>query len=509
MSKLQLDISLEPPRITGQRAEFSWTESQPSGLYRKTSFWLEFPATVPLNAIPESLWWSVFMLCLHAHWPLLRPCRVRLPVKLQPGERALWQRLMRRHADTLDALNPGRQLPDEMTIEEGEIEISPPPARDVPMQCAMAYSGGKDSLSHVGLLGEMGFKPILVSTTSVMPGVRLEGSTYRARALEQIQVRRNLELVEVSSDFRGQWHNLLPREWGYRLSLNEITDTLLYTAALTIVGYTRGATHLLLASENEVSANAVVDGVFLQHSHFMYSGLTQASIAQILKPYGLWYGSLTSSLQSSLVQQLVTQRYPDIADLQCSCWRGTDTRRACSNCSECRRLALISLACGGNPVDLGVDMIHLLKHYRARLASRDTRYPHLPDREAAQGFRLQYARAIRAITPLKMLRYLLRKHPGGLRNGSLWLAWREFRELYRSTLEDFPQALGPAGYRPGYLYAMPSALRERLEPILSAQFAVAPEQEYAQQLSQLQNAISATITPAGAGSGLNPLQSAV
>ena len=485
-----LEISLHPPHIAGQRAEFHWTESRPSGLYRTTGFWMDFPASVPLQTVPESLWWSVFLLCLHAHWTLLRPCRIRLPVRLQPGERELWQRLMRRHADTLDSLNPGRLLPDDMVIEEGAIEIVAPPPRTIPVQCAMAYSGGKDSLSHVGLLGEMGFKPILVSTTSVMPGVRLEASMYRARALHEVQRRRNLELFEVSSNFRANWHNLLPREWGYRLSLNEITDTLLYTAVLVIAGYARGATHLLLASENEVSANAVVDGVFLQHSHFMYSGLTQAIISKILRPFGLWYGSLTSSLQSSLVQELVSRRYPDLADLQCSCWRGTETRKACSNCSECRRLALISLACGGSPIDLGVDMIHLLKHYHARPASRDKAYPHPPDREAAQGFRLQYARAIKAITPWKMLRYLVRKHPGGLRNGSLWAAWVEYRKLYANTLADFPEDPKPAGYRAGFLYAMPDVIRSRLEPILAHQFSEAPDLEYAKQLDQLKAAIN-------------------
>lgn len=492
MNEPLIEIFLHPPRISGQRAEFSWTESPSSGLYQETGFWLEFPASISLHEIPEALWWSVFLLCTHAHWTLLRPCRIRLPVKLQPNEKALWQRLMRRHADTLDALNPGRLLSDEMRIEEGAIEVPAPPVRELPVQCAMAYSGGKDSLSHVGLLCEMGYKPLLVSTTSIMPGVRLEGSTYRARALEEVKRRRGLELVEVSSNFRGQWNNLLPREWGYRLSLNEITDTLLYTAVLAISGYARGATHLFLASENEVSANAVVDGVFLQHSHFMYSGLTQACLAQILAPFGMWYGSLTSSLQSSLVQTLVTQRYQDIADLQCSCWRGTDTRRACSNCSECRRLALISLACGGSPVDLGVDMIHLLKHYHARGASRDKHYPHPPDREAASSFRLQYARAIKAISPWKMLRYLVRTHPGGLRNGGVLHAFREYRALYLTTMQEFPQTLAPAGYRAGYLDALPSVIRARLEPILSAQFPLAPLEEYAQQLRQLQDAVHAT-----------------
>jgi hypothetical protein len=484
-----LEIRLETPQVRGQRVDFLWHESRPSGLYQDTRFHLKFPDSVPLEDIPAALWWTVFLLCLHSHWALLRPCRIHLPVQLPPGARQLWETLIKHHAATLDALNPERPLIGEVRLIEGAEMLPSIAPRAGDLHCALAFSGGKDSLSHVGLLCEMGFKPLLVSTTALLPGIQLEASQYRARALAEVQSRRGLELLEVASDFRAQWANLLPREWGYRLSLNEITDTFLYTAALAVAGYARGATHLFLASENELSANAVIDGVYLQHSHFMYSGLTQAAVSRLLTPVGLRYGSLTSGLQSSQVQELVTRRYPDLANLQCSCWRGTDTVRACSDCSECRRLALISLACGGTPADLGVDMVRLMTRYHQRAPRAESSYTHLPDRVASRGFRLQYARAIHSITPLRMLSYLLRKHPGSLRKGALFKALGAFLKLRANTLADFPNALDAAGYRAAYLDLLDPALKARLEPVLSAQFPVAPLAEYAEQWNALRQTV--------------------
>ena len=84
-----LEIELYPPQLVGQRAEFSWAESQPSGIYKKNNFYLEFPASVPLERVPMSLWWTVFLLCVHSHWTLLRPCRIRLPLRLGDGEALL------------------------------------------------------------------------------------------------------------------------------------------------------------------------------------------------------------------------------------------------------------------------------------------------------------------------------------------------------------------------------------------------------------------------------------
>lgn len=488
------EIRLEAPEVSGQRVDFVWHESRPSGLYRETRFHLLFPDSIPLENIPAALWWSVFLLCLHAHWALLRPSRIHLPVQLPPGARQLWETLIKHHAATLDALNPGRPLLGDVTLIEGAETLPSIAPRTGDMHCALAFSGGKDSLSHVGLLYEMGFKPLLVSTTALLPGIQLEASQYRARALAEVQSRRGLELIEVVSDFRAQWANLLPREWGYRLSLNEITDTFLYTAALAVAGYARGATHLFLASENELSANAVINGVYLQHSHFMYSGLTQAAVSRLLAPMGLQYGSLTSGLQSSQVQELVTRRYPDLANLQCSCWRGTDTVRACSDCSECRRLALISLACGGAPADLGVDMVRLMTRYHQRAPRAESSYTHLPDRVASRGFRLQYARAIRSITPLRMLSYLLRNHPRALRRGALFKALAAFLKLRANTLADFPDTLDAAGYRAAYLDLLDPALRARLEAILSAQFPVAPLAEYADQWTALSQAVDSLET---------------
>lgn len=490
-----LEVTLHHPHVDGQRAEFSWHESRPSGLYRETRFHLTFPESIPLAGVPARLWWHVLVMCLHAHWPLLRPCVVRMPVRMDPGAKETWVRLLRCHADTLDAIGTGAPLSGDVAIIDGDEAL--PRADPLPdrLACAAAFSGGKDSLAQVGLLCEMRRPPLLVTTTSPHPTSRLEVSTFRARALAEVQRRRGLELAEVTSDFRGTWDNLLPRRRGYPLSLNEMADTFLYTAALAVAAYARGATRLLLASENEVSLNAVKDGVYLQHSHFMYSALTQAAMSALMRPLGLRLGSLTGSLESSMVQELVTRRYRDLADLQCSCWSGTATSRACSECAECRRLALVSLACGGSPSDQGVDMIRVLARMGAQRPKADSAYPHPPNWLVAQGFRRQYARAIHAISPARMLWHLLRHHPKSLRDGSLVRAMREFAALRTRTLSEFPSPPEAARYRSGYLDLLDEPLRGELRRVLAQQFDAAPETEHQEQLGNLKRMIDHVTEP--------------
>ena len=490
-----LEVALFHPKVDGQRAMFSWQESRPSGLYRETRFQLKFPESIPIAGVPARLWWHVMVMCLHAHWPLLRPCVVRIPVRMDPGSKDTWLRLLQCHAYTLDAIGTGTPMTGDVTIVDGDEVL--PRADPLPdrLDCAAAFSGGKDSLAQVGLLCEMRRPPLLVTTTSPHPMSCLEVSSFRARALAEVQRRRGLELAEVTSDFRGTWDNLLSRRWGYPLSLNEMADTFLYTAALAVVGYARGASRLFLASENEVSLNAIRDGVYLQHSHFMYSALTQAAMSALMRPLGLKLGSLTGSLQSSMVQEIVTRRYRDLADLQCSCWSGTGTSRACSQCAECRRLALVSLACGGSPSDQGVDMIRMLEATGAHRPKAESEYPHPPNRLVAQGFRLQYARAIHAISPARVLWYLMRHHPKSLRDGSLIRAMRGFMALRARTLAEFPAPPSSAGYRAGYLELLEEPLRSELRQILAQQFGAAPEAEYREQLGNLRRMIDHVIAP--------------
>ena len=60
------------------------------------------PGEVELARVPESLWWRIGIMCLHAHWPLLRECRVMLPVRLPPGEAETWLRLTYAAVATLE-----------------------------------------------------------------------------------------------------------------------------------------------------------------------------------------------------------------------------------------------------------------------------------------------------------------------------------------------------------------------------------------------------------------------
>ncbi|MEI8227702.1 MAG: hypothetical protein WCH77_05500 [Planctomycetota bacterium] len=485
-----IEIELHPPRVIGQRAAFSWAESRPSGLYHKNNFDLEFPASVPLERVPMSLWWTVFLLCVHSHWPLLRPCRIRLPVRLEAGTAEVWRRLLKSYATTLDALNPGGQPRPEIELVMGAETPEPsPPVADTG-RCATAFSGGKDSLAQVGLLCEMGHRPMLVTTTSPLPPLLDHHSAFRRRTMAEVQRRRGVELVEVASDFRATWSNLVPRERGYPLSLNEISDTFLYTATLAVTCYARGVTHLFLASENEVASNSVEQGVYLQHAHFMYSALTQAGIAALLRPFGLHYGSLTTALQSSQVQELVTSRYPDLSDLQCSCWRITETRKACSECSECKRLAWVSLSLGGSPADQGIDFVWMLNHYDKHGSRSSRERPHPPNQHAAAGFKAQFARAILGVSPARLLAYLLRQHPRSLLGGSGWRAFNQFLKIRASTRREHPGEPPRVGYRAGYLQLLEEPIRERLRAILTDQFEPEAEEHYAVPLANLLTAIA-------------------
>jgi hypothetical protein len=96
-------IELSDPVLSDHEVAFSWTVSPATELYGRTSFQLRFPDSVDLRAVPESLWWRLALICLHAHWPLLRPCRVLLPVRLPAGELEFWLRLTDAAVATLEA----------------------------------------------------------------------------------------------------------------------------------------------------------------------------------------------------------------------------------------------------------------------------------------------------------------------------------------------------------------------------------------------------------------------
>jgi hypothetical protein len=355
-------IHLMPPVVEGQKVTFVWRVKPATTLYRTTSFMMAFPGSVDLSCVPDRLWWDIFLICLHPHWLLLRPCQVYLPLRLPASERQFWLQLLQNGADTLAAYGPERLRSDLLgiTIIGGELDI--PRTLVSGSGFGTSFSSGKDSLLQAGLLCELTDRPLLVTTTSPMPPRATHETERRRTVLGAIRERRNIQLVEVHSDFRSIWDNGFAGHLGYPLAVNELTDTFLYVSSLLAAGTALGKTRLFLASEAEVQLNAVIDGKIVQHEHFMYSAATQRALGQLLVPYGIRFGSLTWPLYSIQVQQLLWSRYPDLCDLQYSCWLVQPGEATCSQCEQCFRIAMTALASGDNPERMGIDLRKVLCH---------------------------------------------------------------------------------------------------------------------------------------------------
>jgi hypothetical protein len=355
-------ISLMTPIVEKQKVTFVWRVEPTTTLYSKTSFKMTFPGTVDLSRVPDRLWWDIFLICLHPHWLLLRPCQIHLPLKMSAPERQFWLQLLENGFDTLTARRPERLRLDSfgITIIAGELDI--PRTSVSGFGFGTSFSSGKDSLLQAALLCELTERPLLVTTTSPLPPLADHETERRRTVLAAIQERRNVQLVEVHSDFRSIWDNGFAPQLGYSVAVNELTDTFLYMSSLLAAGAALGKTRLFLASEAEVQLNHVIDGRIVQHKHFMYSAATQRALDQLLVPYGIRFGSLTWPLYSIQVQQLLWARYPDLCDLQYSCWRVQPGEAACSQCEQCFRIAMIALAGGENPERMGIDLRKVLYH---------------------------------------------------------------------------------------------------------------------------------------------------
>ena len=123
-------------------------------------------------------------------------------------------------------------------------------------------------------------------------------------------------------------------------------------------------TRLFLASEAEVQENAFINGRIVQRCRLMSSAATQRALAALLKPYGIHFSSLIWPLYSMQVQQFFGARYPDLSDLQYSCWRVGKGQATCSNCEQCFRIAVTALASGHDPRRMGIDLRRVLKFAR-------------------------------------------------------------------------------------------------------------------------------------------------
>lgn len=449
-------ITLLEPEINARAVTFRWRIEPPSALYRVPQFTLNFPATVDLARVPRDLWWTIALVCLHSQWVLLRPCRIVLPVRLRAGEAETWLRLTDAQLATLETYRGTTDFARRIEI----IEDGPPlayPALTDTGRCATAFSGGKDSLTQVGLLAELTARPVLVTTTSPMPGLEDHTSRRRRHVLSEITRRRDVTLVEVESDYRANFDHGFAQNQGYWISVNELTDTFLYTGALIAAGAALGATHLFLASEAEVQENVERDGRIVQHTHMMYSAITQGVLNRILARWGLSYGSLTTPLHSAQVQQLLWTRYADLRDLQYSCWRVKNDEAVCNNCSQCLRIALAALALGDNPARIGVQLGRLLRAMKDWTPTKLNGAPELPLNMVSAHLHAQVMRSAQAISPAAMIKALAQDRPQQLLAREGWEAWAVYRNLRRHAASYDP---GPA---PGYCHSFLSLL----DPLLS------------------------------------------
>jgi hypothetical protein len=461
-------IHLMAPLVQGQTVTFQWNVEPASLLYKRTDFTISFPSNVDLSKVPERLWWDILLICLHPHWLLLRPCEVHLPLILGAPLRQFWLQLLQNGADTLDVYGPLQNTaPLGITIVDGNLHV---PYRTITGSgCGTAFSGGKDSLLQVGLLLELTERPLLVATTSPMPPLVDHVTARRRQVFEAIQTRRNLLFVETQSDFRSTWNNLFSRYLGYRVAINEITDTFLYTSSLLAVGAALGVTRLFVASEAEVQVSALIGGKIVQHSHFMYSAATQRSLARLLAPFGFKFGSLTWPLHSMHVQQLLWARYPNICDLQYSCWQVGEGQATCSQCEQCLRIAVTALEAGHDPQRMGIDLVKLINFASTwEPIAKRVSAQRLPEYDAADAVVARVVDLIRRTSLTHLEQTLACTHLGQSSQSDILKTVEEFRRL-QQRVDPLPRPQ-PIGVREAFFDWLDPDFRDALFAIYTRYF---------------------------------------
>ncbi|MFN8019718.1 MAG: hypothetical protein U0P45_16605 [Acidimicrobiales bacterium] len=493
-------LHIREPRVEGQRLVVSWAVEPDPGLWRASSFELCFPPAIDLAGLPPRLAWTVALLCLHPTWALLGDGRVELPVALGPGEAEVWLRLVDAIVDTHDrtaaahAAAEGRSWPARpgrrVALVEGDQPIAAAPVGPEPgvgptAEVVAAFSGGKDGLLQVALLAELGIPTVAVAVTSPLPDRDDQRTARRAEVLRELPERLPVELVEVRSDLRALVDNDAPARLGWHISVCEMTDTHLYVAACLVAAWARGAGQVVLASEAEVQENVEVDGVVVQHPHLMYSAATQQVVSALTASSGIAVGSLTYPLPSGLVQRMLWHRYPQVRDLQYSCWRVRDGEAECSECSQCLRIAVAALAAGGSPAEMGIDVDRL---FRAQQGWRPGGKPELglPDDAVRRSLHDQVVRNLAAVDPAEAARTL------GLHRFASTV--RSYGRLRRSVLAVASPTPEP-GWRAGYLRLVPPTVAERVGAICDEAFPRAAEATYLPALERTERLVGAALEP--------------
>ncbi len=490
------DIVVHAPEIKRNRLTVRWEVSPASRLFTRSGYEMVFPDHINLERLPARLIMQAVMLCIHPQWVLLNPCRIRLPAALSPDETEFWMRLMTAQFNTMEAHRvsgtPQTALNVEFAWDGPALDQAVAPIVSG-ARCGSAFSGGKDSLFQAGVLSEISDNPLLVATTSPMPPLQDHQHPKRRWLLGEVARRRRVEVLEVHSDFRSCWNNTFSLECGYAVAVNELTDTFLYLTSLMLAGAAMNVPHLYLASENEVNDNSERDGRIIQHPHSVYSLVTQRSIAALIAPWGFSHGSLTAALHSGQVQHILWQRYPDLREMQFSCWATPRDAPMCNHCSQCLRIALTAMASGADPAEMGADLETALIAQRAwepkvQWADDQTVLPKL---RVSGRLHAQMLDCVRRIPKSAVAAYLVRHHRNWLKPMPVVSAMRSFLRLRKLAIR-WPTP-GWRGYRPGYLDQVHPLLRAPLRVLIESYFKPEPMAAYEATMNRSQQ-LAAWIT---------------
>jgi hypothetical protein len=475
-------VRLHEPEIDGHDACFRWEVAPASELYQRSDFRLSFPPQLDLHAVPRALWWRIALICLYPHWALLRPCRVELPVALGAAEREFWMRLIDNAAVQLEAYGgtprPGRAA----ELVDAGPTLAPAALAGTGDRAAVAFSGGKDSLALSALLAELTERPLLVSTTSPVPWARDYTGVGRDRALAEIVKRLPVDVIEVRSDFRSCYRMNFAARDGCTLGTHLLSDVPLFQAATIAVAAAAGARRTFMASEADCQYNTARDGHVIQHVEFVSSAATQAALDALLSGFGLRQGSLTYPLHMPLVQGLLLRRYRALADLQFSCWQAPDGAQACSACAKCFQIALVTLAEGVSPRELGIDPVRVLCAFGDwRLNTPATHAG--PRLHETRSSRDHLVRCLQEL-PTSRVESILTSDALARQDARLGEAFAVYARLRADALSlSTPPALG---YVAGFLEMIDADLRGPLRAIFDEHFSPAPAREFAGMLERSQ-----------------------
>lgn len=467
-------VTMFEPEICGQTALFRWRTEPPTPAYTRECFELRFPDGVDLGRVPRALWWQVMFTCLHAHWIPLRPCVVKLPVSLPPGERDLWLRILDATVDTQEAhRNAGVGSFERLVdIEEGAGVVQPLPARSGTDEVVAAFSGGKDSLTMAAMLAEIGQRPVLVAVKSPMPPMRDHEVPYRRWMLEEVRRRGGFEVVEVESDLRASWVNEYPFSLGLPSTMNELSDVYLYYVTALVVAVARGAGQVAIAAQSDNHEATLIDGRITLYHMVMSAAPVLRAIAELSAPLGVTLTLPLAPVHYGQILELLYRRYPRLRDLQFSCFSQVGDQRACGVCVKCRRTALPYVTFGGRASGLGVDIVELylaLRRFKAEPGGL------LPREYHRAWLARQVMSATRAMPPRVAAWRLVREDPGALFSRRGRDALRAYRAAFQiATAEGVERE----GCFEGLLRYVSEPQREPIRSMLAAEFGFAEPGRY-------------------------------